>query len=113
MESLIRILTAIVALGGLAMVGVLLNMLRIGDYSALVGDGREFDQTSAQTEPQSASNPTRARAKPRAKLRAAQSMEQVPAVTGFAKETADFENEEDRIQTGERFRAIRKRRVSK
>lgn len=102
-------LTAIFSLGGLIMIGFLVNMIRTGDYSSLVGDGTKLDQTSAQTEPQSASNPTRARAK----LRTARPMEQAPAVTGFAKETADFEDELDRIQTGERFRAIRKRRLSK
>jgi hypothetical protein len=67
MESVILSLTIVVGLGGLIMIGVLLNMIRRGDYSGLTGNRPRVDvsQRNARTAAPSVARQTSIRSEAR------------------------------------------------
>jgi hypothetical protein len=105
MQNLIWIVTVLIALGGLVLICLLLNMLRTGDYSALVGN---TGQRSARAQSQ-ATLTLAATTTTFADLADVLLLRREPEVAHFSEDPLELTDEVQKKKVAEDLAKIRKR----
>jgi len=109
MQALIWILTVLIALGGLVLICLLLNMVRTGNYSALVGNtGQRSARGGAHTQSHATLTPS-ARTTTFADLADVLLLRRAPEVAHFSEDPLELTDEAEKNKVAEDLVKIRKR----